>query len=108
MSRPVYTIAHKVQTQKAMKNHCRDKSKAKAFVSTFIQDSELSNKGRKDKKKKHYKDKHDSTNPATGVNTADVSDKKKKKKDVNEIMCYNYNKRRNYATKCPEPWKLKN
>ena len=31
-NRPVHTIAHKVQTQGAMKNHCGDKFKAKASM----------------------------------------------------------------------------
>ena len=34
-----------------MKDPCRDKSKAKASISTFIQDSKLSDKARKNKKK---------------------------------------------------------
>ena len=51
-NRPAHTIAYKCQTQGAVKDHCGDKSKAKASVSTSIKDSELSNKARKDKKKK--------------------------------------------------------
>ena len=38
-----------------MKDHYRDKSKAKAPVPTSTQDSEPFNKARKDKKKKQYK-----------------------------------------------------
>ena len=51
-NRPAHTTAHKVQTQGAMKNDREDKSKAKVFVSTPTQDSEPSDKARKDKKKK--------------------------------------------------------
>ena len=53
----MYTIAHKVQTQRAMKDYYRDKSMAKAFVPTSIQDSEPFDKAKKEKKKKQHKDK---------------------------------------------------
>ena len=51
-NRPAHTIAHKVQTQGAIKDHCGDESKAKASVPTSTQDSKPSDKARKDKKKK--------------------------------------------------------
>ena len=51
-NRPAHTIAYKVQTQGAIKDHCKDKSRARVSVSTSTQDSEPSNKARKDKKKK--------------------------------------------------------
>ena len=92
-----------------MKNHYGDDSKAsKAPVSTSTQDSEPSDKARKNKKKKQHKDKRDSTNLSTGVNTAEVGDKSRRKKDVSEITCYNCNKKGHYVTKCPEPRKSKN
>ena len=90
-NRPAHTIAHKIQTQGAMKDHCRDKSKAKASVPTLTRNSEPSNKARKDKKKKQHKAKRDST-PATGVNKAEVGDHRAKK-DISEISCYNCNKK---------------
>ena len=51
-NQPAYTTAHKVQTQRAMKNYRGDESKAKASVSTSTKNSEPSDKARKDKKKK--------------------------------------------------------
>ena len=87
--------AHKIEIQGTV--NCRDNFKAsKAFASAFTQDFEPSNKAKKNKKKKHYKNKRDlrepkdSTNAATRVNKAKVDGKKKK--DISEITCYNYNK----------------
>ena len=90
-----------------MKNHYGDESKAKASIPTSTQDFEPSNKARKDKKKKQYKVKQDST-PAIGVNKVEVGTHKKKKKDVNEIICYKYNKKRYYLDKCLKLQKSKN
>ena len=106
-NRPAHTTAHKVQTQGAIKDHRGDKSKAKASVPTSTQDSQSSDKVRKDKKKKQHKAKRNST-PATGVNKAEVGDHEKKKKDVNEITCYNCNRKGHYLNKCPKPQKPKN
>ena len=56
-NRPPHTTAHKVQTQGAVKNHCRDDFKTSkgstSSLAASTQDSELSNKGKKDKKKKY-------------------------------------------------------
>ena len=104
---PAHTTAHKVSTWEAMKNHCKDKSKAKASVPTSIQDSQPSNKARKNKIKKQHKAKRDFT-PATGVNKLDVGDHETKKKDVSEITCYNCNRKRDYLNKCLKPQKPKN
>ena len=98
-NQPARTTTHKVQTQRAMKDHREDKSKAK--------DSEPSDKARKDKKKKQHKAKRDSI-PATGVNKATVGDQRMKKKDISEISYYNCNKKGYYSNKCPEPRKSKN
>ena len=103
-----YTIAHKVQTQKAMKNHCGNKLKVKAFIPISTLDFEPSNKARKNKKKKKHKDKWDSINLATGVNKVEVNDYRKKKQGISEITYYNYNKKGYYIKKCSELWKLKN
>ena len=70
-------------------------------------------KARKDKKKKQHRDKRDSREsrdtPASGVNAAKVGDKKRRKrKDLSKVMCYNYNKLGHYADLYPEPWKPKN
>lgn len=86
-----------------MKNHCRDKFKAKAFKPSSTPDSKPSDKSRKDKKKKQQKNQWDFTIPATEVNAAEIGDKKKKKKDVNEITYYNCNKKKHYLTKYLEP-----
>ena len=105
-NRPTHTIAHKVQTQGAMKDHRKDESKAKASVPTSTQNSEPSNKTRKDKNKKQHKAKRDST-PATGVNKAKVGNHRAKK-DISEISCYNCKKKGHYLNKCPKPRKSKN
>ena len=105
-NQPAYTTVHKVQTQGAMKNHCGEESKAKPSVPTSNQNSEPSYKAKKNKKKKQHKAKWDST-PATGVNKAGVGDHRTKK-DISEILCYNFNKKGHYSKKCPESRKSKN
>ena len=107
-SQSAHTTAHKVQTQGVV--NCGDKSKVKSPASTPAQDFEPSNKARKDKKKKYYRDKRDSrefkdsTTLAFGVNAAKVGGKKKKnKKDVSEVKYFNCNKKKHYVNKCPEP-----
>ena len=83
-----------------MKYHCGDEPKNKALVSTSAQDSSSNkDKFRKDKKKKQNKNKRDSNIPVSGVNAAEVGDKKrrKKKKDVREITYYNCNKLEYYT-----------
>ena len=102
-----HITAHKVQTQGEMKDYCEVKSKAKASVPTSTQDSQPSDKARKDKKKKQHKAKRDFT-PANGVNKMEVSDHGKKKKDVSEITFYNCNRKGHYLNKCPKPQKSKN
>ena len=116
-NRPPHTTAHKVQTQGAVKNHRRDDSKtSKSSASTpaaSTQDSKPSNKGKKDKKKKYWRGKKDSkepkdsTNPASGVNAAEVGGKgkRRKKMDVSQITCFNCNKKGHYSSSCPEPSK---
>ena len=105
-NQPAHTTAHKVQTQGVIKDHRGDESKARASVLTSTQNSEPSDKARKDKKKKQHKAKRDST-PATGVNKAKVGDHRAKK-DISEILCYNCNKKGHYSNKCPKPRKSKN
>ena len=86
--------------------NCGDDSKA-FKDSTFIpasastQDSEPSNKAKKDKKKKYWRDKKNSREPkgstisASGVNAAEVGGKRKKrnKKDMSKITYFNCNKK---------------
>ena len=74
------------------------------------QDSEFFDKAKKDKKKKQYKNKWDSNTLATGVNVAEIDDKKRKKKkkrDISEITYSNCNKIGHYTNSSPKPWKLK-
>ena len=71
----------------------------------FTQDSEPSNKTKKNKMKKQYKAKRDFTNPAIGVNKVKI---RRRKKDISEIMYYNYNKKGHYSDKCLEFWKSRN
>ena len=112
---PAHTTTHKVQTQGAVKDHCRDDSKdfkgsASTLASASNQDSEPSNKAKKDKKKKYYQSKkdskkpQDSTLPASGVNVAEVEGKERKrnKKNVSEVTCFNCNKKGHYSNKCPK------
>ena len=58
-NQPAHTTAYKVQTQVVVKDHCGDNFKAsKSSASTpapaFTQNSEPSDKAKKDKKKKYY------------------------------------------------------
>ena len=106
-SRLAHTIAHKVQTQGTSRG---DDSKAfKALVAT--QESEPFDKARKDKKKRHHKDKRNSREPkdytsTSGINKAKINGggkKRRNKKDVSEITYFNCNKKGHYSNKCPEP-----
>ena len=107
---------HKVQTQGAGKDHRGDNSKASkgsasTLASAFIQDSEPSNKAKKDKiknwqGKRGSREPKDSTTLASGVNTAEVGgggQRRRNKKDASEIMCFNCNKKGHYSNRCPEP-----
>ena len=108
-SQPTHTTAHKVKTTGAVT--CGDESKTKAPASTPTQDSEPSDKARKDKKKKHQdkrgsKEPKDSSTPASGVNKAEVGrgrQRRKNKKDLSGVTCYNCNKKRYYSNRYPEP-----
>ena len=93
--------------------NCRDESRGKGPTSTLVSAStnpEPFDKAKKDKKKKQHRDERDSrepkdsTTPAFRVNAAEVGGKRKRrnKKDVSEITCFNYNKKGHYSNKCPE------
>ena len=80
-------------------------------MSLLTQDSEPSDKVRKNKKKNQHKNKQDSRNSTTlvtRVNMAKVGDKTRRKKEVSEIRYYNCNKNEYFATKCLKSQKLKN
>ena len=80
--------------------------------------AETSEKARKEKKKNDRRNKKDrrareGSPPATGVNTTDADDSRKKRsgsnrRDPSEVVCYNCNKKGHYSNKCPEPPKSKN
>ena len=80
--------------------------------------AETSEKAWKEKKKNDCQNKKDcrareGSTPATGVNTTDADDSKKKRsgsnrRDPSEVVCYNCNKKGHYSNKCPEPPKSKN
>ena len=98
----------KVWTQRLVNR--RDNSKA-SKAPTSTQESEPSNKARKDKKKRHYKNKRDfkkskdSSTPALGVNMAKINgseQRKRNKKDLSGVTYFNYNKKGHFANKCPE------
>ena len=91
------------------RDESRDKGPASTLASAFT-NPEPSDKARKDKKKKQHRDKRESRDtPASEVNATEVGDKKRrKKKDLREVTCYNCNKQGHYADQRPEPWKLKN
>ena len=94
-----------------MKDHYKDKSKAKASVFTSTQDFEPFDKVKKEKKKKQHKVKEDSNISATGINVAEAGNKKrnkKKKKDISEIIYYNCNKNRHNSDLYLEPQKFQN
>ena len=91
-----------------MKNKYGNKSKAKSSMPASTKNSEIFDKAKKNKKGKQHKNKQDFTNLAIGVNMTKVGDKKKRKKDVSEIICYNCNKKKHYITKCLESQKSKN
>ena len=64
---------------------------------------------RKDKKKrfrgqrrKHTGERKEQT-PATNINTTNVSKKKKKRRDISEITCFNCDKKGHFASDCTEP-----
>ena len=108
-SRPTHT-AHKVQTQGAVTRG--DESKTKAPASTPAQDSEPSDKARKDKKKRHHgarrssREPKDSSTPASIVNKAKVGgsgQRRKNKKDLSGVTYFNCNKKGHFSNKCPEP-----
>ena len=89
-----------------------DVSKAsKGPASIPAQDSELFDKARKDKKKR-YQDKRgsrepkDSSTPACGVNKTEIGggrQRRKNKKDLSGVTCFNCNKKGHYSNRCPEP-----
>ena len=87
------------------------KRSASTLASASTQDSEPSNKVKKDKKKKNWQSKRDfrerkdSSTLASGVNAAEVGggeQKRKNKKDISRVTCYNCNKKGHFSNKYTE------
>ena len=71
---------------------------------TSTQNSESSDKARKNKKKKQHKAKQEGSTLATGVNiaqTGELRQKKKKLWDLSIVTCFNCDKKDHYANTCP-------
>ena len=91
---------------------------SKAAAPQRFDNAETSEKARKKKKKNDCRNKRDlcaqeGSTPATGFNTIDANDSKKKKngsnrRDPSKVVCYNCNKKGHYLNKCPKPPKSKN
>lgn len=96
-----------------MKDYCVDKFKAKASMPISNQDSGLSNKAKKDKKKKQYKTKQNFTIPTTRVNAAQTGKPYQKKKknrkrldrDLSMVTYFNYDKNGYYINTYPNQLK---
>ena len=91
--------------------HGDDSKTFKSLASTLAQDSKPSDKARMDKKKKHHRNKRDSKEPKDyftpvfEINKAEVSgggQRKKKKKDLSGVTCFNYNKKGHFSNRCPK------
>ena len=92
--------------------------KLKAPAPSRSDSAEISEKAQKKKKKNDRQNKRDcrareGSTPATGVNTTDADNRKKKRnscnrRDPSEVVCYNCNKKGHYLNKCPKPPKSKN
>ena len=92
--------------------------KLKALSPQRFDSAETFDKARKKKKKNKCRNKRDcrarkGSIPATGVNTTNADDSKKKRNGFNrrnpsEFVCYNCNKKGHYLNKCPKLPKSKN
>ena len=111
-NRPAHITAHKDQTQGAVNrgdDSKASKGSASAPASAPTQESEPSDKAKKDKKK-YWRDKRGSREPkdsilASGVNATKVGgggQRRKNKKDISGVTCYNCNKKEHFSNKCPE------
>ena len=112
--RPSHNTSLKVQTQGSKDSSRPKETKPKDPKSAPSRDNAAESPkkdDRKDKKKRFRGQRREHTGerkeqtPATNVNTTDVSKKKKKKSDVSEITCFNYDKKGHFASDCT---KLKN
>ena len=101
-----------MQTQGTKDLFCPKETKSKDPKSALSRDNaaELPKKdNRKDKKKRFRGQRREYTGewkeqtPATNVNTTNVSKKKKKRRDVSEITCFNCDKKGHFASNCIKP-----
>ena len=56
--------------------------------------------------KRDSREPKDSTTPASGVNVVEVGEdgqRRKNKKNISEVTCYNCNMKEHFWNKCPEP-----
>ena len=110
--RPLNRTALKVQTQKTTaKDSHQEKPKVKEIKPTLsraAEASELLEQARKEKKRKKHPEKRDKKEqiPASTANATEVQQKKKKKNrahNINEVTCYNCNKKGHYVNTCTKP-----
>ena len=110
--RSSYNTFIKVQTQGSKDSSRPKEMKLKDLKSTPSRDNaaELPKKDdNKDKKKRFQDQRREYTGeqkeqtPATNINTTNISKKKKKRRDVSEITCFNYDKKGHFASDCIEP-----
>ena len=107
-----HNTSSKVQTQgsKDLSHSKKIKSKDPKSAPSRDNAAESPKKdNRKDKKKRFWGQKWEHTweqkeqTLATNVNTTNVSKKKKKRRDVSKIMCFNCDKKDHFASDCTKP-----
>ena len=110
--RPSHNTSSKMQTQGSKDSSRLKETKPKDPKSAPSRDDAAESPkkdDRKDKKKRFRGQRREHTGerkeqtPATNVNTTDVSKKKKKRRDVSEITCFNCDKKGHFASNCTKP-----
>ena len=102
----------KMQTQSFKNSSYSKKPKLKDLKSAPSRDNVAKSPKKddsKDKKKKFQGQRWKHTGewkeqtPAINVNTTNISNKKKKRRDISEITCFNCNKKSHFASYCTKP-----